>query len=160
MDPPFQFTIVYDSDSARAAARVVMMRVWGRFFKVVAVLFPLSVVGALWLARKTESSWWYWMLLVLVLAHATQAYLIWAPLRRWTRRLNGSARVMLSDSDFGFASENGSHVLPWTLFNGSLRDSRNVYLFLSKSSAIVVPTKDVSQAALQFMIDHVSPARR
>jgi hypothetical protein len=71
----------------------------------------------------------------------------------------GSARVTLSEDDLGFASESGSHVVPWRHFKASHRDSRNVFLFLSKTAAIVIPTKGISAAAVEFMMDHVPPNR-
>ena len=159
MNPAFEFTIVYDADSARVAARVITMRMWGVLLKLTAVLTPLSVVAVIWLARQGGATWFYWALLPLLAAHAGQAWLIWRQSQRWMKTFVGSARVTLSESDFCFASENGSHVVPWRLFKASQRDSRNLFLFLSKTAAIVIPTKGVSEAAVQFMIDHV-PSNR
>ncbi len=156
MDPAFEFTVVYDADAARAAARVITMRTWGGLLKVTAILTPLSVFAVIWLARVAGATWFYWVLLPLVVGHAGQLYLIVRQARRLKNTWTGSARVTLSDSDFGIASENGSHVVPWRLFKASQRDSRNVFLFLSKTAAIVIPTKGVSAAAVKFMMDHVS----
>ncbi len=155
MNPAFEFTIVYDADSARAAARVITMRMWGRLLKLTAVLTPLSVFAVIWLARVAGATWFYWALLPLVVAHAGQAFLIWRQSRQWMKMFVGSARITLSENDVGIASENGSHVVPWRLFKAWHRDSQNVFLFLSKTAAIVIPTKGVSTAAVEFMIDHV-----
>ncbi len=155
MDPTFQFTITYDEESARAAARLITMRMWGGLLKVTAVLTPLAVVAVIWLARVAGATWFYWMLLPLAVGHAGQAWLIWRQSRRWMKMFVGSARVTLSENDFGIASERGSHVVPWSLFKASHRDSRNVFLFLSKTAAVVIPTKGLSAAAVEFMIDHV-----
>ena len=156
MDPAFEFAIVHDADSARAAARVVTMRVWGVLLKMASVLTPLSVVAVIWLARELGDTWLYWVLLLVVVAHAGQAWLIWRQSRRLMKEFMGySARVTLSENDFGLVSEKGSHVLPWRVFKASQRDSRNLFLFLSKTAAIVIPTKGVSAAAVEFMIDHV-----
>ena len=159
MTPAFEFTIVYDADSARAAARVITMRMWGGLLKVTAVLTPLSVFAVIWLAQVAGFTWFYWMLLPLVVGHAGQAWLIWRQSRRWMQTFAGSARVTLSENDFGIATENGVHAVPWRRFNASHRDSRNVFLFLSKTAAIVIPTKGVSAAAVEFIIDHVSSNR-
>ncbi len=156
MAPAFEFTIVHDADSARAAARVITMRVWGVILKATSVLTPLSVVAVIWLAREEEATWFYWALLPLAVAHAGQAWLIWRQSRRWMKTFVGSARVTLSENEFGIASENASHVVPWNLFKASQRDSRNLFLFLSKTAAIVIPTRGVSAAAVEFMIDHVT----
>lgn len=156
MAPAFEFTIVYDADSARAAARVITRRSWGVSLKLTALLTTLAVVAVIWLARQNGVTWFYWALLPLVLAHVGQAWLIWRQSQRWMKTFVGSARVTLSENDFGFASASGSHVVPWSLFKASQRDSLNLFLFLSKTAAIVVPTKGVSSAAVEFMIDHVA----
>ncbi|MEO8466496.1 MAG: YcxB family protein [Gammaproteobacteria bacterium] len=159
MDPAFEFTMVHSKDSARAAVHTIVMRMWGGMLRVQAFLTPLCIGGAVWLVRATEDARWYWSLLPLVLGHAGQAYLIWAQSRRLMKTLKGSARVTLSESDFGIVSEKGSHVMPWTVFKACHRNSRNVLLFLSKNAAIVVPTNDVSGAAVEFMLEH-APSRK
>jgi hypothetical protein len=75
------------------------------------------------------------------------------------KAFTGSARVTLSETDFGIASNNGSHVMPWGLFKESYRDSKNLFLFLSKTAAIVIPKKGVPPAAVEFMVDHVRRGR-
>ena len=155
MAPAFEFTIVHDAESARAAARVITMRMWSGLLKLTAVLTPLSVFAVIWLAQVAGITWFYWALLPLVVGHAGQACLIWRQSRRWMKTFAGSARVTLSENDFGITSENGSHVVPWRLIKASHRDSRNVFLFFSKTAAIVIPTKGVSAAAVEFMLDHV-----
>ena len=114
----------------------------------------------IWLAREGGATWFYWALLPLVVAHAGQAWLIRRQAQRWMKTFVGSARVTLSEDDFGIASESGSHAVPWRLFKASQRDSRNLFLFLSKTAAIVIPTKGVSEAAVEFMIDHVASTSR
>jgi len=159
MDPAFEFTIVYDADSARAAARVITMRMWGVPLKFTTVLTTLALVAVIWLVRAAGAIW-LWALVPLAVAHAVQAWAMWHQSQRWRKTFVGSARVTLSENDFGIASESGSHAVPWKLFKGSQRDSRNLFLFLSKTAAIVVPTKGVSAAAVEFMIDHVQGTPR
>jgi hypothetical protein len=156
MDTVFEFTIVYDADSAKAAVRVIVLRVWGVLVKATAVLTTLCVVAVVWLAREDGAAWFYWALIPLVVAHAGQAWMIWRQSQRLMKKFAGSARVTLSEDSFGFASANGSHVVPWRLFKAAQRDSRNLFLYVSKTAAIVIPTKGVPPAAVQFMIDRTS----
>jgi hypothetical protein len=61
------------------------------------VLTPLSVVAVIWLARERGDTWLYWVLLLVVVAHAGQAWLIWVSAAALEFmidhvRSNGSAR--------------------------------------------------------------------
>ena len=119
----------------------------------------MCIRDSIWLAQVARFTWFYWMLLPLVVGHAGQAWLIWRQSRRWMGTFAGSARVTLSENDLGIVSDNGSHAVPWRLFKASHRDSRNVFLFVSKTAAVVIPTNGVSAAAVEFMLDHV-PSNR
>src|SRR5438128_1952979 len=126
MDSAFEFTIAYDADSARAAARVITLRMWSVIVKLTAVLTTLCIAAVIWLARQEGATWFYWALLPLAVAHVGQGWLIWRQSQRLTNTFVGSARVTLSENDLRITSANGSHVVPWRLFKASQRDSRNL----------------------------------
>ncbi len=61
----------------------------------------------------------------------------------------------MTPADFTITWDGESHTFPWTRFKSALTDEHNLYLFLTKRTAHVVPTQGVAPAAVQFAITRV-----
>jgi hypothetical protein len=79
----------------------------------------------------------------------------WSMQRRLMKKLGKSVQVRMTEGDFSIASEGESHTYPWSRFNSTLIDERNLYLFFTKRLALVVPTPDMRSDAVEFAIARV-----
>jgi len=79
----------------------------------------------------------------------------WGIQLRLMKKLGKAVQVRMTEGDFSIASEGESHTFPWSRFKSTLTDDHNLYLFLTKRSALVVPTQGVSSEAVQFAIGRV-----
>ena len=152
----FDLTVTYDDTSIRAAARVLFARFWRRMLPWTAGALLSLLVGAilLWYVQVTAL---IWFLLLIVVADAfLWAYTRRNMQRRLMKRLGKSAQIRLTSADFTISSEGESHTFPWTRFRSTLADEHNLYLFVSKTAAFVVPTGKLPPDARQFVLSHVS----
>jgi hypothetical protein len=154
--PAFDLTITYDDAAVRAAARVLFARFWRRMLPWTAGALLSLLVGAilLWYVQVTAPIWF--LVLVVVADGCLWAYTRWNMQRRLMKRLGKSARIRLTTADFTISSEGESHTFPWTRFRSTLADEHNLYLFVSKTAAFVVPTRELPLDARQFVISHVN----
>ena len=152
----FDLTVIYDDTSVRAAARVLFARFWRRMLPWTAGALLSLLVGAilLWYVRLTAL---IWFLLLFVVADAfLWGYTRWNMQRRLVKRLGKSAHIRLTTADFTISSESESHTFPWTRFRSTLADEHNLYLFVSKTAAFVLPTRELPPDAREFVISHVN----
>ena len=154
--PPFEVAGTYDEETIRAAARVLFTRLWMR---------QLPFTGGAILVVLGTGLWLWWYVRMHGLAEFCFAYPLLFPLlwmfSRWSiqqrqmKKLGKAVQVRMTEGDFSIASEGESHTYPWSRFKSTLTDDRNLYLFLTKTSALVVPTQGISRDAVQFAIERV-----
>ena len=153
--PAFDFTVTYDAASLRAAVRVLFVRYW-RWLLPWTALAALCVIFAVFLLWYVGLS----RLIPYVVLYAGACLILWI-FTRWNiqrrlmRRLGKSAQIRLTPGDFSISSEGESHTFPWTQFKFSHSDERNLYLFMSKTVAFVLPTSALPDGAQQFVIAHI-----
>lgn len=144
--PSFQFRITYDLKSVQAAGRTLFSQYWiaRRVGTIGALIALLSGIVLCWYYRAYEALW-------IAGSLAALNVLIW-PFQRWViarrakRSLGTSADIALTDSGFSM----GSYRLRWSLFDFTLVDEANLYLFVSAIKAISIPRKDVTVEAIEF----------
>ena len=151
----FDFAISYEKDALRVAARTFFMQVYGRLLFWMLLPYPVALGCAIFLRVVTDISWVTWLLVYVALSPLYWVYLYWRQRRRLLRGMTGTVRVRLTDAEFSIASERGSHAWPWKTFKFVRRDSANLLLFLARSLAIIVPTKGVPEAAIDFVLAHI-----
>jgi hypothetical protein len=153
--PTFDLAVTYDDASLRAAARVLFARLWRWMLPWTAGAMGslLLVAILLWYFRQSTLIWY---LAAFALANVCMwAYTRWNIQRRLMKRLSKSAQIRLTAIDFSIASAGESHTFPWARFKSTSTDEHNLYLFLTKTAAFVLPIREVPSEALQFVIAHV-----
>jgi hypothetical protein len=154
--------IHYDEASVRAGAHTLFVQSQRRLVwtSLGSLLFCFSVIGAI--------SWWFgfyylmWFPIgLLTLQLLLLPYAHWTLTRRLLRKLIGTnARFRFDTDTFSMHSGPESHVLPWRRFQFTRRDARNVLLFLTQRSALIIPTTTSSSNALEFAIERISSAHK
>ncbi len=61
----------------------------------------------------------------------------------------------MTDADIALSLEGESHTFPWGQFKSVTMDDFNVYLFLTKTAAFIVPSGEMPPDANAFMLSHV-----
>jgi len=150
MVPPFEHSATYDEASLDAAARVLFMRLWmwQLPWEVGAILAVLGTATFLWYLRLHGLAWF-------CVAYPLLFPILWLLSRRriqrpLMKRLGKAVEVRMTQRDFSIASEGESHTFPWSRFKSTVTDDHNLYLFVTKRSALVVPIQGMSSGALQF----------
>ena len=153
--PPFDLTATYDAASLRAAASVLFRRFWVSQLPFTAAAFVSVLVAAtlLWYFRVAGLNWLLPAYLALFVA--LWVFTRWNIQRRLMKRLGKSVNVRLTSTDFSVASDGELHTFPWTRFKSILTDDHNLYLFITKRAAFVVPTTGLPLEAQQFAIARV-----
>ena len=159
MTSAYEFSFRYDEESVRIASRTLFKKTYGRLLRWVLPISVPSLVGIVLISRYTGVAELNWMLILPVISGLGWLNIYWAQARRLVRTLQGESRVQLTETDFSISSDRGSHTWPWKTFKYSVRDSRNVLLFVGRGVAIVVPTQGASGEALDFLLSHVPPNR-
>ena len=154
--PPFEFSGTYDAASLNAATRVLFRRLW---------LWQLPLTCGAVLVVLGTGLWLWWYLRMHGLAWFCFAYPLlfpvlwmfsrWSIQQRLMKKLSKPVQVRMTEGDFSIASEGESHTYPWSRFRSTDNDDHNLYLFLTKRSALVVPTHGISSDALQFAVGRV-----
>ena len=118
-----------------------------------AILAVLGTALLLWYLRIRGLTWFFvaYPLLFPIL----WVFSRWNIQQRLMKRLGKSVQVRMTQGDFSIASEGESHTFPWNRFKSTFTDEHNLYLFITKRSALVVPTQGISTDALQFAIARV-----
>jgi hypothetical protein len=153
--PTFDLDVTYDDASLRAAARVLFARYWRWMLPWTAGAVASLLLAAilLWYVRLSTL---IWFLVIFAVANVCMwGYTRWNIQRRLMKRLSKSAQIRLTATDFSITSAGESHTFPWTRFKSTFNDDHNLYLFLTKTAAFVLPTREVPPEALQFVIAHV-----
>jgi len=153
--PPFDLDVTYDEASLRAAGRVLFARFW-RW------MLPWTAGGALSLLLGAILLWYVrlptliWYLVLLAVGNAGMwAYTRWNLQRRLRRRLSKTAQIRLTAADFSITAAGESHTFPWSRFKSTFTDDHNLYLFLTKTAAFILPTRTVPAEAQRFAIAQV-----
>ncbi len=71
------------------------------------------------------------------------------------KRLGKAVQIRLTQADFTVASQGESHTFPWSRFKSTFTDEENLYLFLTRTAAFVVPKRSLTPEAQQFVIGRV-----
>ena len=71
------------------------------------------------------------------------------------KRLGKAVQIRLTQADFTVASQGESHTFPWSRFKSTFTDEENLYLFLTRKAAFVVPKRSLTPEAQQFVIGRV-----
>ena len=106
-----------------------------------------------WYLRMHGLAWFFF--LYPLLFPVLWAFSRWAIQQRLMKKLGKAVQVRMTEGDFSIGSEGESHTFPWSRFKFTLADEHNLYLFLTKRSALVVPTQGISSDAVQFAIGRV-----
>ena len=143
--PLFEFDIQHGESSVRAAAHTL-------FIQSQRTLLWLSL-GSMLLcfAVFAASSWWRrtFQLILLPCSRATLT-------RRLLKTMSGkSMHIRLDMTTFSTQSAPESHTIPWQKFLFTRRDSRNLLLFVTRRSALILPTANAPVGALEFAIERV-----
>jgi len=117
------------------------------------------MVGALVSLLVATLLLWYfqtgftWVaVLYLVLLAFLWTFTLWTTRRRLIKRLGKAVQIRLMQADFTVASDGESHTFPWSRFKSTFTDEENLYLFLTKRAAFVVPKRSLSPEEQQFVI--------
>jgi YcxB-like protein len=153
--PPFELTAKYDEACLRAATRVLFRRLvmWQLPLTVAVVLGVIGCAVFLWYLRLRGLAW-------ILVAYPLLFPVLWL-FGRWNiqrslmKRLGKSVHVRMTSEDFSIALEGESHTFPWSRFKSTLTDEHNLYLFIAKRTAFIVPTQGVVPDALEFAIARV-----
>jgi hypothetical protein len=152
---PFEFTAAYDEASLQAATRILFRRNW-KWQLPLTTGVVVGVLGTgvfLWNLRLHGLAWFCFAYPLLFPPLWMLSY--WSIRRRLMMRLGKSVEVRMTAADFTIAWDGESHTFPWTRFKSALTDEHNLYLFLTKRTAHVVPTSGATPAAVQFAITRV-----
>ena len=154
MATQYEFDVTYDSDSIHAARRTVFARAVG-WQSLVVVVGAAIGTGSLIYIGQLSSIQEYLLLCVPVLLALGYVYFYWSMSRRMARSLVGTYRFRLEDEELCVSSEAGTGSIPWKTFSFAIRDDGNLLLFPSIIAAIVIPTEDVPEAAVSFVLARV-----
>lgn len=148
--------VTYDAPSLHAAAALM-------FRKYLRSLLPIASGGLIALLLFTLWAWFYlhvkfllWFPVLFLVADTVA--LVFARRRidrRILKRLGKTAQIRLTDSDVSITGEGESHTLPWRRFRSVVADKYNLYLFASKTSAVILPIPEESAEARVYVISHV-----
>ena len=103
----------------------------------------LAAIGLLWYFRLLELLWFPLFLMILFPTLWVISRL--RIQRRLMKRVGASIQVRATDSDFTFISEGESHTLPWSRIVSTATDDRNIYLFITKNAALILPKGGLSK---------------
>ena len=151
-------TFTYDEASLRVAARTLFRVYWHRMrlWAAGAIVSMLLVVALLWYFRIFDLLWFPLVFLVV-------NPLLWVWIRRkmgarMMRKLGKSAEIRLTPVDFTIVSGGESHTFPWSRFKSTATDERNLYLFVTKTAAYVLPIQNLSAGIQKFAIAQIPAA--
>ena len=153
--PPFELTATYDEACLRAATRVLFRRLvmWQLPLTVAVVLGVLGCAVFVWHLHLRGLAWA--LLAYPLLFPALWLFGRWNIQRSLTKRLGKTVQVRMTSEGFSIALEGESHTFPWSRFKSTFIDEHNLYVFITKRTAFIVPTKGAVPDALQFAIERV-----
>ena len=119
-------------------------------FTSAAFVSILVAAALLWYFRVAGLNWF--LPAYLALFAALWVFTRWNIQRRLMKRLGKSVNVRLTSADCSVASDGELHTFPWSRFKSTLTDDHNLYLFITKRAAFVLPTAGLPLEAQQFAI--------
>lgn len=151
----FELTIFYDEASLRAAAALLFWRHWKSKWRMNVVVLVAMLCTAGMFIYFGLSSWIWWIGVYFVVMLALWVYIRWATERRILKLLGKTLKIRLAEDDFTINSEGDSHTFVWKRFKSYQLDSENLYIFLGRTLAYILPIRQASEAAIDFAKAHV-----
>lgn len=151
-----ELSVTYDAPSLHAAAALM-------FRKSLRSMLPIASGGLIALLLFTLWAWLYlhakfllWFLALLLVADAVAfAFARRKMERRLLKRLGKTAQIRMTESDVSIMGEGESHTLPWKRFRSVVVDKYNLYLFASRTSAVILPIPEECAEARVYVISQV-----
>ena len=146
----FELAVTYDEEALRAAGGMLFRRYW----RARAPIFGGGIVGLLvcggLLAYFRLYSMLWWVALLVVANFTTWPYIRWSIRRKLMKNAGKSAQIRLTAADFSTSSDGASLTLPWTRIKFAEEDEQNLYLFVGRTTAFIVPRRGTDPIAIQF----------
>src|SRR5271156_4033487 len=151
----FELTIIYDEASLRSAAALLFWRHWKSKWRMNAVTLVAMLCAAGMFIYLGFFSWIWWVGVSLIVMFALWVYIRWATERRVLKLLGKTVKMRLAEDDFTIRSEGDSHTFVWKRFNSYQLDSENLYMFLGRTLAYMLPLRQASEGAIDFAKAHI-----
>jgi hypothetical protein len=119
-------------------------------------LLSLAVGFILYRYFVPGSTLGWWVLSAFVSAQLLGWILsFWNIRHRLLKRTGMAIHVRMTDADFSIAYKGEAHTLPWARFKFALVDDFNLYLFVNKAAALIVPLRDLPASARELAVTRV-----
>jgi hypothetical protein len=157
MTAAYEFSITYDQESVRCAARTMFTSTWRRpLIPIIVLGFVLGTGAVFYLNTIPELAIIKWICVGLVfLPPIGYVYLYRTMSQRMFTQLTGTANIKLTKSKFSLSSARGSSTVPWSAFQFLKRDERNILLYTSRIAAVIIPTEGIPDEAVEFLLRRV-----
>jgi hypothetical protein len=148
-----EFPARHSADSFRCAT----FALWKIFWRRNLLLFCTSdalCTAVVVLASYSLRIWSFlWFPAVFFVAQGLLfAYSFWKVSQRARKQLPAALDFRLTKSTVQYSNDRGSRTVPWDTFKFIRRDSKNLYLLVSKRAAMAVPVENLPEGAMDFII--------
>ena len=151
----FDLAITYDDQTLRAAAKVLFRHnVKAKLRMLTGGAVALLFTAGMCIYLRLYSFLW-WIGLYLLAYPALFAYVRWAIGSRLRKLIGTSMEMQMTQSGFSIKSGGELHTFPWTRISSFTKDRDNIYIFLGRSAAYILPIRQAGELAVEFAMDRM-----
>ena len=151
----FELIVTYDEGVLRAAARVFFWRNWKSKFRMTIGSVVALIFAAGMLIYFQFFSLLWWVGLYLLAFPLLWVFVRWSTRRRILKLLGRSSKIRMTQVDFSVMSAGESHTFPWSRFSSFQKDGENLYLFIARTAAYILPIRQAGEPAIAFAMARI-----
>ena len=146
----FELHVTYEETELRAAASMLFWRQWkSKLWMNVLSVFGMICISVMFIYLRFFSMLW-WVVLYFAVSLILWVYVRWLTERRTLKLLGKSVSVRMSPAEFSVMTEGDTHTFTWKRFKSFQQDGENLYLFIFRTMAYILPIRQVGESAIEF----------